>query len=71
MQMRGSGPLFMSGPDDSPFPLHTIDWVGNVLSEWWEEEMLYSVLHTLGEGNMLLILRLRMLIHSSIGPFQW
>ena len=31
--------------------------------------MLHNVLHTLGEGNMVLILRLRMLIHSSLGPF--
>ena len=34
-----------------------------------EEEMLCSVLCTLGEGNMVPILRLRMLIHSSLGPF--
>ena len=31
--------------------------------------MLCGVLHSLGEGNMVLILRLRMLIHSSLGPF--
>ena len=31
--------------------------------------MLCSVLHTLGEGNMVQILRLRMLIHSLLGPF--
>ena len=31
--------------------------------------MLCDVLHTLGEGNMVLILKLRMLIHSLLGPF--
>ena len=30
--------------------------------------MLHGVLCTLGEGNMVPILRLRMLIHSSLGP---
>ena len=29
--------------------------------------MLHSVLHTLGEGKMVPMLRLRMLIHSSLG----
>ena len=31
--------------------------------------MLHGVLHTLGEGNMVPMLRLRMLIHSSLGLF--
>ena len=30
--------------------------------------MLHGVLHTLGEGKMVLMLRLRMLIHSSLRP---
>ena len=28
---RGIGPLFTSGPDSFPFPLHTIDWVNDAL----------------------------------------
>ena len=31
--------------------------------------MLHGVLHILGQGNMVPILRLRMLIHSSLGLF--
>ena len=28
---RRIGPLFTSGPDGSPFPLHTIGWMGDAL----------------------------------------